>query len=112
MKPKTVKIMVDFLSGPIWPNYFDPKTKKHYTGVDVVDNDPVLKKLNDEIQDMYLSYFHFDYKDLPCWVDEEQQKADKPKMLALIQKLHDRLDEINDGSFVVVDEETPYLEAL
>ena len=33
-------------------------------------------------------------------------------MLALFVRLHVRLDEINDGSFVFVDYETPYLLGL
>lgn len=108
-----VRIMCDFLAFPVWVELTrNPKNPERDHVCDIIDNDSELQKLGDEIEDMFSSYYYFDYKDLPCWFDEEQQKADKPKMLALIQKLHDRLDEINDGSFVVVDEETPYLEAL
>jgi len=108
----TVRIMLDFLAGPIWTYYYNPTTKEYRTGNDLVDNDAQLKKINDEIQDLYSSYYYFDYKDQPCYFDEEQERADKEKMLMLLKKLRSRLDEINDGSFVVEDEETERVKNL
>lgn len=54
----------------------------------------------------------FDSHDLPCWFNEEKEKADKPRMLELLGKLNARIAELNDGSFVVDDRETPRVEAL
>ena len=105
----TVRIMLDFLAGPIWTYYYNPTTKEYRTGNQLVDNDAQLKKINDEIQDLYSSYYYFGYKDQPCYFDEEQERADKEKMLALLEKLR---DEINDGSFVVEDEETERVKNL
>lgn len=40
-----------------------------------------------------------------------REKADKPRMLELLGKLNARIAELNDGSFVVDDQETPHVEA-
>lgn len=107
---KTVKIMLDYLNGPIWMSDF--KTGKPETGIAIVDNDEDLRKINAEISEMFDSYYEFDTHDVACWFNEEQEKADKQKMLDLLAKLNARLNEINDGSFVVEDFETPRVEAL
>lgn len=107
-----LRIMLDFIAGPIWKDIFDMENKKLITGIDVVDNDEYLQKLNDEIQDLYSSYYHFDYNDEACFFDEEQEKKDKYKMLDLLDKLKKRLNEINDGSFEIQDEETERVKNL
>lgn len=107
---QTVRIMLDFLQGPIWIS--DVETGKPETGIDIIDNDEELRKINYEISSIFDSYYEFDTHDVACWFNEEQEKADKPKMLALLKQLNDRLDEINDGSFVVEDLETPRVQAL
>ena len=107
---QTVKLMLDFLQGPIWIS--DVETGKPMTGIAIVDNDERLRLLNYEIQDLYDSYYEFDSHDQACWFDHERELADKPRMLELLAKLNARLAEINDGSFVVDDRETPRVEAL
>lgn len=107
---KTITIMLDFLNGPIWMSDF--KTGKPETGIDIVDNDEELRKINAEISELFDSYYEFDTHDVACWFNEEQEKADKQKMLTLLAKLNARLDEINDGSFTVEDLETPRVRAL
>lgn len=103
---KVIKIMLDFISGPLWKDIYDEKREELVTGVDVVDNDRYVQELNDEIQDLYSSYYKIDYKDQPVYFDKEQEKKDKDKMLDLLNQLNKRLDELNDGSFVVDDRET------
>ena len=107
---QTVKLMLDFLQGPIWIS--DVETGKPMTGIAIVDNDEQIRLLNYEIQDLYDSYYEFDTHDHACWFDNERERADKPRMLELLSKLNARLAEINDGSFVVDDRETPRVEAL
>ena len=68
--------------------------------------------LDDQICELYSSYYEFDSHDQPCWFNEEKEKADKPRMLELLRKLNARIAELNDGSFVVDDQETPRVEAL
>ena len=107
---KTVKLMLDYLQGPIWIS--DVQTGRPMTGIKVIDDDEQIRRLNYEIQDMFDSYYEFDSHDQPCWFNEEQEKKDKPRMLELLGKLNARLSEINDGSFTVDDQETPRVEAL
>ena len=99
-----IKIRLDYLQGPIWIS--DVETGQPITGVDVVDNDEIIRQLNYEIACLYNSYYEFDSHDLPCWFNEEQEKNDKQKMLFLLNQLNERLKQINDGSFVVEDYET------
>lgn len=82
------------------------------TGLSVIDNDEALQVLDDQICELYSSYYEFDSHDQPCWFNEEKEKADKPRMLELLRKLNARIAELNDGSFVVDDQETPRVEAL
>ena len=103
---KTLRIMLDFISGPLWKDVFDTQRKELVTGIDVVDNDEYIQTLNEEIQSLYSSYYKVNYKDEPVYFDEDQEKADKEKMLSLLQKLIARLNEINDGSFEINDRET------
>lgn len=105
-------IRLDFLSGPIWPKYFDASTKKDFSGSSIVDNDPIISMLDKEIRELYSSYYHMNVGDSPCVFDHEQEKKDKSKMLELFKRLNDRLTEINDGSFSVKDEETPRIKSL
>lgn len=106
----TIKIMNEFLHGPVW-------TCEEETGIatgdlPLVHEDPTVASLNREIGEMYDSYYEFDSHDQACWFNEEQEKVDKPLMLELLGKLNARIAELNDGSFVVDDQETPRVEAL
>jgi hypothetical protein len=49
---------------------------------------------------------------VPCWFNSEKEKAEKEEMLGIIGKIVSRLNEINDGSYVVEDLETPRLLSL
>ena len=107
---RTLKISLDFLAGPLWKDEFnDGET---CTGIPVIDNDEALQDLNDQICELYSSYYEFDSHGQACWFNEEQEKADKLLMLELLGKLNARIAELNDGSFVVDDQETPRVEAL
>lgn len=109
---KVIRIKLDYLSGPIWQELFDNVTGKSLTGIELVDNDDVIKSLDSEIQGLYSSYYHFGCDGEPYFFDTEQEKADKEKMLALLKNLKSRLDELNDGTFAVIDEETERVRGL
>ena len=108
----TLKLQLDFLGGPLWKDVWDVEKNELTTGIPVVDDDERLAELDAEIQDLFCSYYEFDSHGQACWFDEDRQKADKDKMLALLSKLKERLEEVNDGSFVVDDELTDYYSAL
>ena len=104
--------MLDFISGPLWKDIYDTKKKELVTGIDVVDDDGYIQNLNDEISDLYSSYYKINYNDEPVYFDKEQEKKDKYKMLDLLGKLIKRLDEVNDGSFEIDDRETKRVKNL
>ena len=107
---RTLKISLDYLAGPLWKDEFIDGELK--TGIPAVDNDNELQTLNDEISELYSSYYEFDSHGQACWFNEEQEKSDKVRMLKLLSKLNARIAEINDGTFIVDDQETPRVEAL
>lgn len=75
-------------------------------------SDEYIQNLNVEISDLYSSYYKIDYNDAPVYFDKDQEKKDKYKMLALLEKLKKRLYEINDGSFEIDDRETERVKNL
>ncbi len=109
---KTLTIRLDFLAGPVWKDVYDPVKQRECTGIRVVDDDANIAAIDAEIQQLYTSYFEFDSHNAPCWFNEEKARADKGKMLGLMGKLNKRLAQIDDGSFIVKDEETRRLQAL
>ena len=109
-KKQEIKIQLDYLQGPIWIS--DVATGEPLTGISIIDNDVILKDLNYRAAQLYSSYFEFNTQGVSCRFNHEQEKADKNIMLDLIAKLIDRLNEINDGSFVIHDFETDRLNNL
>lgn len=103
---KKIEIILDLGDGPVVSKYYDEKSDSLLTGIDVVDNDVYIQKLNNEIQDLYSSYYKINYNNQPVYFDKEQEKKDKYKMLDLLGKLTKRLNELNDGSFVIDDRKT------
>ncbi|EHR31818.1 hypothetical protein [Helcococcus kunzii] len=109
---KRLKIMLDFISGPLWKDVFDTQKKELVTGIEVVDNDEYLQKINEEIQALYSFYYKINYNNEPVYFDKKQERLDKEKMLDLLGRLIDRINEINDGSFVIDDRETERIRNL
>ena len=108
MPKKIITLMLDYLEGPVWLAEAD----NLYTGIPVLDTDPVLLKLNMRIQRMYSSYYEFNSHEQGCLFDEEKQKAEKEEMLSLLTQLIDRLNELNDGSYVIDDKVTAEIRNL
>lgn len=92
--------------------YYDEKSDRLLTGIDIIDNDAYIQKLNNEIQSLYSLYYRINYNDEPIYFDKEQEKKDKYKMLDLLGKLMKRINEVNDGSFEIDDRETEMVENL
>ncbi|MDO4680674.1 MAG: RNA helicase [Aerococcus sp.] len=110
MDRKVVTILLDIWDGPIWGCTYDEKTGKYDYEIRKIDEDKKLMSLHQQIQDLYSSYYTFTDKEVIT--HEEQEKKDKDKMLSLLGKLKDRLNEINDGSFVIDDRETELVKKL
>jgi hypothetical protein len=103
-----IKIMTEFLHSPIW-TYEDGVVTDD---ISVISEDATVQVLCEKIEEMFSSYYEFDSHDQACWFNFEQEKADKEIMLDLITQLISRLNEINDGSFVIEDLETERLKQL
>ena len=103
-----VKLMNEFIHGAIWVCDEDGIS----TNYDLIDKDVELAKLNEETRKLFDSYYEFDSHNQACWFNEELERKMKYKMLELIQKIKNRLNELNDGSFKVEDYETERLKKL
>ena len=107
---ETIKIMLDYLQGPIWLS--DIESGDPNTGISVVDSDPIVKELNYKCAELFNGYYEFDSHDQACWFNHEKEKADKLILLDLITRLVFRLNEINDGSYIIEDCETERINKL
>ena len=107
---KTIRILLDFMRGPIQKDIIDSDTKEWRTGIDIIDNDEILRRIDTETSQKYNSLFSFDTNDKGCEFDEAKYKELNKYFLENISKIINRLDEINDGSYVVEDEETEWLQ--
>lgn len=107
---QVVRIRLDYLQGPIWMS--DIETGEPLTGIELIDNDLELREPNRKAGQMFSSYYEFDTHDVPCWFNHEKEMSEKDIMLGLIMQIVARLNEINDGSFVVEDLESERLRAL
>ena len=107
---QVIRIRLDYLQGPIWMSDID--TGEPLTGIEVIDNDLEIREPNRRAGQMFSSYYEFDTHGVPCWFNHEKEKAEKGIMLDLITQIVARLNEINDGSFVIEDYETERLKSL
>lgn len=107
-----IKIMNEYGQGPLW--YCDEEgiLLVDPVGFEIFTNDTELNQIATEIGRMYNGYYEFDSHDQACWFNEEQEKKDSTKMLSLLRGLRKRLDELNDGSFLIKDYCTKYYEEL
>lgn len=103
-----IKIMNEFLHSPIW-TYEDDFITDDFP---ILTNDETLQGLTKQIEELYSSYYEFDSHDQACWFNHEKEKADKNIMLDLITRLIARLNELNDGSYVLEDMETERIKNL
>lgn len=100
--------MSEFLRSPVWI-YEDGIVTDD---LPIVTNDTIIQKLCEQASAVFTNYYEFDTHGVPCWFNREKEKAEKDIMLDLISQIVARLEEINDGSFVIEDLETPRLKSL
>ncbi len=110
MKKEVVTIRLDYLQGPIWIS--DVDTGQPMTGIDMIDNDEIVASINHEISLLYSSFYEIDSGGEPCVFNSSKEKENKNKLLELLSKLINRLNDINDGSYKISDEETPRISSL
>lgn len=103
-----VKISNEYMIGPIIV-YGEDGIPVFYK---LIENDDKIQIISDRISDLYDSFYEFDSHNQACWFNYEKEKKNKKKMLSLLKKLIDRLNEINDGSFEIEDLETEKIKNL
>jgi len=104
-----IKIMNEYLHGPIWVYNSNGITVLKYP---LISEDTILNQLNEKAMELFSGYYEFNTHNQACWFNHEKEKEDKEIMLDLIRKILARLDEINDGTFVVEDYESQRLQSL
>lgn len=99
---KELKIKFDFTHGPVWKDIYDPNTKTWITGIDVIDQDATLNELNDAAEKEYSSLYVFDDCGIPHFDDLSYQNK-KTELRSLVSRIIERVNFLNDGSYVVKD---------
>lgn len=112
MKKQLIQIGLEFVFGPLLKDEVD-ENGNDSTGVKLVDDDVQLQNLDKEISDIWCSLWSNDPED-PSGMhfDEIKEKELAPQLLEMINKLIDRLNEINDGSYEIEDMITDHLKSL
>lgn len=105
----TVRIMLDFLHDPVW--VCGPGGGLVLNPPELF-NDPILVSLNEQVANMYTGYYEFNSHGEACWFNEEKRKEEKEILLDLITRIVARLNEINDGSFIIEDRVSEGLKKL
>ncbi|MBQ9278372.1 MAG: hypothetical protein IJ224_07030 [Lachnospiraceae bacterium] len=105
---QNLMIKFDFSHGPIWKEKYNIDTGEWSTGIDVIDKDKALSILDDEANKEYSSLYSFDENGTFIF-DTNTYEKKKDVLLSLIQTIVLRVNDLNDGSYTVIDEETPKL---
>ena len=100
---KTIKLELDFLIGPIVKDVFSVSQNKSITGVDLIDNNDSINELNNKISALYSSFYDFDSGEESCRFNIELAKNHKDELLQLIDDLLSMLQNVNDGTFEIVN---------
>ncbi len=115
MEKETVLILLDYYFGPIQCDWTDEEGKQ-ITKIPVIDSDEEVQRLNKEANALWLTLFspaEFTEDNPSGFIfDSKREKEIAPELLSIVEKLIARLDEINDGSYVIEDRETSRLKSL
>lgn len=105
-----VKLLFDYLQGPIWIS--DTETGEPLTGIDIIDKDQIIPKLNLRCSELYSECYDYDTNNQPCVFNKETARKNKKEILELLEKIKSRLEDINDGSFYIEDLATKEIEKM
>jgi hypothetical protein len=111
-KMNIIKIKNEFMHSPLW--YCDENGIEWDNEKEFIDfiSDSELQSIAKKIEELFNSYYEFESHNQPCWFNEEKEKKDKQQLLALLNQLKDKLNELNDGLVDIEDLETPRVEKL
>lgn len=112
MEKEIVYFGLEFLFGPI-QKFKENEKGKIITGIETIDKDEILQKLDKDINNLLCSLLSKD-SNSPSGMhfDEVKENDLAPQLLEMINKLIDRLNEINDGSYEIEDMITDHLKSL
>ena len=99
---KTIKLEFDFLIGPIVKEVFSISQNKLITGVYAIDNDIELNKLNEKACSLYSSFYEFGTGEA-CTFNKKIAIQHKDELSELMNKIIERLNTLNDGTYSVRD---------
>lgn len=103
MKNEKIEIILqlEYSSGAIL--FSDINTGESFTESNVINEDPILCDLNAKIGKLYSSYFTFNNDNAPCSFNEEMFEKDKLKLKSLVEELRKRIEDLNEGNILLVD---------
>ena len=107
---RVVKLLLDYLKGPIWKS--DSKTGRPLTGIAIIDNDDEVLKLNLECCQLYSSCYYIDLNGCVNGISKERLSRNKGAILHLLDAIKERLEIINDGSYIVRDMATERIKSI
>ena len=112
MEKEIVYFGLEFLFGPIQKFKVNEKGKI-ITGIESIDKDEILQKLDKNINNLLCSLLPKD-SNSPSGMhfDEVKEKDLAPQLLEIINKLIDRLNKINDVSYEIEDMITDHLKSF
>ena len=93
-----IKIMLEYGQSPIWK--YDEGIVT-FENIPIIDNDKEINILCDKIKNMYSSYYEFNTHNVACWFNSKKAENEKLILKEMINELISKLNEINDGSFIV-----------
>ena len=112
MEKEIVYFGLEFLFGPI-QKFKENEKGEIITGIETIDKDEILQKLDKDINNLLCSLLSKDSNSPSgMYFDEVKEKDLAPQLLEIINKLIDRLNEINDGSYEIEDMITDHLKSF
>lgn len=99
-----IKIFSEWMANPL--HAFDPSTSMYEDLPQILARDEELKGLTDKYKSLFESFSDYTEYDLPR-LNITEEKRHKEELLELLEKINERLKYLNDGTYRVVDVETP-----
>lgn len=96
----TIKLMNEFLHGPIWIYDEEKMIRRTYP---LITDDEILMRLNEDARKLFDECYSFDKNDEPCSFSEVLYEKNKISIAKIVQEIIARLNEVNDGSFEIVN---------
>lgn len=96
----TIKLMNEFLHGPIWVYDEDGFIIRKYP---LVFEDMELMRLNEKARRLYDSFYSFNENNQTVSFDESGYKEASDDMKHIISMIVNRLKQINNNDFIIED---------